>query len=49
VKGGIVHEGLNIADSSSYANQYQVSISPPTAITNSRIQTIRQGYNLINF
>ena len=45
MKGGIVNEGINIVDSSSSANQYQVSISPPTATTNSKIQTIRQGFN----
>jgi hypothetical protein len=49
VRGGIENQGINIFNASSYTNQYQVSFSPPTATTYSRIQTIRQGVNLIKF
>ena len=43
VKGGVMCENINIVDSSTYSGQYQVSISPPTGTTNSKIQTIQQG------
>jgi hypothetical protein len=43
VKGGITNEGINIVDGSSYIGQFQLGISPPTATTNSKIQTIKQG------
>ncbi len=35
-----MNEGMNIVDSSTYTNQYQLLISSPTATTNSTIQTI---------
>ena len=36
VKGGVMCENINIVDSSTYSGQYQVSISLPTGITNSK-------------
>ena len=40
---------MTVADGSTYTNQYQLLISPPTSTTNSTIQTIQQniGFNQI--
>jgi hypothetical protein len=44
-----MNEGMNIVDSSTYTNQYQLLISSPTLTTNSTLQTIQQniGFNQI--
>jgi hypothetical protein len=49
VKGVILSEGLGIVDKSTYTNQYQLLVNPPTLTTNSTLQTIQQnvGYNQI--
>jgi hypothetical protein len=40
---------MNIVDASTYTNQYQLLVNPPTLTTNSTLQTIQQnvGYNQI--
>jgi hypothetical protein len=43
VRGNIFSQGISVVDSTSYTNQYQLSISPPTSTTSSQIQTIQQG------
>ncbi len=39
VKGTTTTEGLYIVDGSSYTNQYQVAVVPPSELGNSQIQT----------
>jgi hypothetical protein len=47
VRGTIQTEGLSIVDNTSYTNQYQLLILPPTASVGASIQTIQQnvGFN----
>ncbi len=49
VKGTTTTEGLYVVDSSSYTNQYQSEIVPPSALGNSQIQTLKQfaGFNQV--
>ena len=43
VRGGIISQSLSVVDSTSYTNQFQLVISPPTTTTSATIQTIKQG------
>jgi hypothetical protein len=49
IKGVLLSEGLGIVDKSTYTNQYQLLVNPPTLTTNSTLQTIQQnvGYSQI--
>ncbi len=45
IKGVLLSEGLGIVDKSTYTNQYQLLVNPPTLTTNSTLQTIQQNFN----
>jgi len=49
IKGVLSSEELGIVDKSTYTNQYQLLVNPPTLTTNSTLQTIQQniGYTQI--
>ena len=51
VRGRIFTQTMSVVDSTSYTNQYQLLVSPPTSTTPASIQTIQQnigfGQNLI--
>ena len=49
VRGVLLSEGLGIVDKSTYTNQYQLLVNPPTLTTNSTLQTIQQNIGYTQF